>query len=226
MFGIRLTPTAPICIGKATLWTLDAILHGILYDEARRSARDPDNTFLRDSLPLDRHRGVFAASAARFIDPVRSPMTKVGGLRPVQDMHDIRPYSSDRGPSARLPRIRTTQGQHKAHLTRYTLITAAHVEWLFSGDPDRVKDILLRTDALGGCKKDGFGTFDPASIRIEKIDREWSFTDPATGHLLRQVPVRLADTPTGSAMVETMTWFPPYWNAADAEPCYTPAISG
>lgn len=223
MFTLQVYPTSPICMGGSTIWTLDAILYGILREIQERK----DETFSSDailaSLPLNSYFGVFAASAARYADPVRAPINKIGGFRPVQDTHDARFLSSDRGPKSRLPRLRTTQGQHKAHMTRYTIITASRIEWLFDGDPDKVLDIITRADALGACRKEGYGTFDPAAVTVKELDRDWSFLDPETGSLIRQIPVRLIERPEAGAKVETMTWHPPYFANRYAEPCYVPA---
>ena len=223
MFQLTIHPITPICLAPDTLWTLDAILHGILRDEAMRTSYRADDDRLRDYTGLNCYFGVFAASAAIFDQPVESALTKIGGFRPVRDMHDPRPYSSDRGPTRRMPRIRTGQGQHKAHLSRYILVTAPAVRWFFDGNASTVRDIISRADSLGACKKDGFGRFDPSAMTITELDRDWSFIDPTTNRLLRQIPTRLLeDAPQGSP-VETMTWFPPYWKTNHAEPCYRPA---
>lgn len=207
----------PLALGR-TFFTLDAVLHGILLDLQTWGASELDPI---DAIPIACENGLYMATAATFEQSVEAPEIKLGGIRPVRDMHAGAPHIERR--HGKLARVHTDKGPTKAHISRMRSITTSAVTWQAIGDGDRIEAMLSRVASIGGLRKDGHGKVrnvivEPGAFE-EKTDLLWD------GHSVRRpIPVEIArDFGFGDPEFSTVdTWRPAYWDQANAAQCLVP----
>jgi len=203
--------STPLALGR-THFTLDAVLFGILSDLAERgeSVVDP----IAD-IPLRSEEGLFFATAAHFSNALEMSETKIGGIRPVQDMADAARFLQPKGKT--LAKIITTRGDTKAHLSRMRSIACSSVVWEAVGDPDKVEALLRRTPNIGALRKDGHGEVAFVEVTPADSEREEDVLI-RNGQPRRPIPVSSSYRLNVPTVVET--WRPAYWDPANAAECY------
>lgn len=214
-FRIIVELETAIVTSKDTFLTLDAVCFGILSDlkEMGLSVADP-----LEGIPLKRQDGLFFASRAFFDNAVLTNITKIGGIRPVKDMED----APTRFSTARkaFPKIDTTKGTFKSHLSRYQEVACDNVSWIATGEPEKVAALIKTAGAIGALRKDGYGKVRSVTYEIDPD------LDPLmdSGNPLRPIPENhiLASGMVPSTPILMDTWKPPYYVAADRTACFVP----
>jgi hypothetical protein len=171
-----------------------------------------------DGIPLKSQDGLFFASRAFFDNVVLTDITKIGGIRPVKDMEGaLERLSPARGV---FPKINTTTGIFKSHLSRYREMACDNVSWIATGDPEKVVALIKAAGAIGALRKDGYGKVRSVSYEIDPD------LDPMMdgGSPLRPIPEdhALASGMLPSTPILMDTWKPPYYVAADRTACFVP----
>ncbi len=203
--------STPLALGR-THFTLDAVLFGILSDMVERGQASADPIA---EIPLRSENGLFYATAARFLNALEMPETKIGGIRPVQDMAEAARFLKPKGKN--LAKIITTRGDTKAHLSRMRSIACSSVVWEAVGDPEKVEALLRRTPNIGALRKDGHG--EVAFVEITPADSEQDEEILIrNGQPRRPIPVTSSYRLNVPTVVET--WRPAYWDRTNAAECY------
>ncbi len=218
LLSITINLTTPLALGR-THFTLDALAYGILrdFDEARGIERDQT-----ELIPIQRTpEGLFFATAAEFITPVQSTETKIGGVRPVKDLANAtRILSTTR---SRHPKVVTTRGATKAHLSRYRVIATPAVRWECVGDRAKLEALLGGVGNIGALRKDGHGQVESVAIHPLDHDDLRSILVDASG-VRRPIPVHLAHNLEIQSNAPTTidSWKPPYWDRTNSAECFIP----
>jgi hypothetical protein len=216
-FKVVVELETPVCLGAETFWTLDAVCHGIIEDFVQLGLADGE---LMDRIPLKQEEGLFLASKAMFKSDIETSLTKIGGIRPVRDMHDPEAFLERKRQT--FAKVLTTRGPHKALLSRYTMIAARSVSWLAVGDPEAVVALIHNAGSIGALRKDGHGRI--ADVSYEVADD----IDPlvSDGKPLRPIPRHheAFSRVTQDAMIMTAAWRPSYFDIANRGVCAVPDV--
>lgn len=105
-------------------------------------------------------------------------------------------------------------------INHYTTVAAFSISWLACADADAVRDLLEPLKFIGKRRSAGFG-------EVRHWDISPTDDDPlltADGRPRRPTPKGLFE---GDTTLPTMdaTWKPAYWDVANREQCFCPAIS-
>jgi hypothetical protein len=216
-FEITVELATPVMLGKGTHWTLDAVCNGILHEMAAQGLASVDSVA---SIPIHCDGGLFHSSRARFDGALRSDVVKIGGIRPVKDMQDATSFIAP-AKGRRMPKIVTTRGTLKAHLSRHVEIAARSVSWIAKGDPEAVKALIVNAGSIGALRKEGYG-------RVREVHFEIDPTlDPlfADGKPVRPIPEdHRAAAGLDPALPRVVdAWKPPYFAAENRAVCFIPA---
>lgn len=203
--------STPLALGR-THFTLDAVLFGILSDMVERGQTSADPIA---DIPLRSENGLFYATAAEFSNVLETSETKIGGIRPVQDMADAVRFLKPKGKT--LAKIVTTRGDTKAHLSRMRSIACSSVVWEAVGDPEKVEALLRRTPNIGALRKDGHG--EVAFVEVSETGYERDEEVLIRNGLPRR-PIPVASSYRLNVPTVVETWCPAYWDRANAAECY------
>ncbi len=218
-FKIEVELLTPVVLGKDTFWTLDGVCYGILKEMKDVQDLDLD---VENAIPLKNEDGLYFASRAVFSDYIAEDVTKIGGIRPVRDMHDAPDFmqSTKKGDAFVMAKVITHRDDYKNYMSRYIKISSPSVSWIAVGDPEAVATLIKNAGAIGARRAEGYGRVGEITIETDE-DYNPIWMD---GKLMRPVPEthQLAREFDRSLPKYQDTWKPPYFDASAKAVCYIP----
>lgn len=228
---VELFLASPVAAGPRGWLTLDALIGGIAYERWKC----PDRALAEVAAcfsTMDEQLPVPLASAAVFAHASGKPMraqivTDTMGTSLIQHS----PRILGRVTNTRAPKITAMTMRDRTYSaisSDMEVVEADSLCWAFTGDADRVRDMLDGPCArfIGSWRRRGFGQVREVVVREVESEETW-FGAVAGGRAIRPIPSRAAATLGGTVVgaAGAATWCSRYSDTSRQEPCLLPPVT-
>jgi len=211
-FVLRLELGSSVILGHRL--TLDGLLASLIFDRTQ-SVQEA-----HEAIPLARHAGVWAGSAALMEGP--APIRQVSIIQALKARIDLTPDMVAPGKRG-YPRIEEARGRYRNKMTNYAAYDATALWFAGFGDIDRVKELVEHVPAVGAKRTSGHGKVIGVDIDDgESEDAGFVYTD---GTPARPIPEEIwNERGRRKADMALEAWRAPYWSG-ERVLCALPAHS-